>query len=99
MQQLKTDIDLRGHINAILADGVVCLCRRLQSQIVDEKLVPRPHEMEAFIAQLARIQNCAPAHEAPAVEVVAVETLPQHADMAARDGDDNIREKNRDQEQ
>src|SRR5664279_1030861 len=47
--------------------------------------------MEAFVPQLLGIEDRAAADKTPAISVDAVEPLPQHADLAARNGDHDVR--------
>ena len=89
VRQLIPDVYLRGNVHAILGDGVDCLGRGLQPQIINEQLVPRPNEVQAFVLQLAGIQGSAAA-EAPAVEVRSVKALPVDADPAAWHRDHHV---------
>ena len=90
VQQLKPHIDLRGHVHAVLADGVVCLGRGLQSQAIDVQLVPGPNDVKAFVPQFAGIQNRAAADKAPAIKVVSVKSLPKNSDPSARDRNHDV---------
>src|SRR4029077_6580958 len=89
VRQLIPDVYLRGNVHAVLGDGVDRLGRGLQPQIINEQLVPRPNEVQAFLPQLAGIQDSA-AVEAPAVEVKIVNALPVVADPAARHRDHHV---------
>ena len=90
VQQLIAHADLRLDVDAVLGNGVVGLLRGLQPQVVEVELVPRPDDVEAFFAQFARIEHRAAADPAPAIDVDAVEALPQHADLAARHRDHDV---------
>jgi hypothetical protein len=69
VRQLIPDVYLRGNVHAVLGDGVDRFGRGLQPQIINEQLVPGRNEVQAFLPQLAGIQDRAAANEAPAVEV------------------------------
>ena len=47
--------------------------------------------MKAFVPQFSGVQNCASANKAPTIKAIAIESLPKHADMPARDCNHDIR--------
>jgi hypothetical protein len=90
VQQLKPHVDLRGHVHAVLADGVVRLGRGLQTQGIDVQLVPRPNDVKPFVPQFTGVQNRTAADKAPAIKVVSVKSLPKNSDTSARDRNHDV---------
>src|SRR4029077_16541369 len=98
VRQLIPDVYLRGNAHAVLGDGVDRFGRGLQPQIINEQLVPRPNEVQAFVLQLAGIKDSAAA-DAPAVEVKNGKALPVAPAPAARHRDHHVGPKHDDHQQ
>ena len=77
--QPEADDDCRGQTHAVAGDGVVGFGERLQPQVIQKYSVPRQNEVEALILQPARIEHGA-----------APKAFPQHADIAAGNGDHHV---------
>src|SRR4029077_14745036 len=90
VRQLIPDVHLRGDVHAVLGDGVDRFGPGLQPQIINEQLVPGRNEVQAFLPQLAGIQDRAAANEAPAVEIKNRRCVPVDADVAARHRDHDV---------
>ena len=97
--QLISYTHLNGHAHAVLGNGVVCLRRRLQPQIVKIQLVPRHDQVQALLPDIPGIEHRA-ANKAHAVRVETDEPIPQDADLPGRNRNHDIRpQHDRDQQQ
>src|SRR5206468_7371335 len=79
--QLEADVERHLDAHPFARDRVAGLVDRLEPQVVEVELVPRPDDMEAFLANLARIEHRAAPDQAPALDADAAEAFPQHADV------------------